>query len=606
MLSKKQTAAPKGLNSYTFHPTARTLMTILGPDPLEEQIERALTMLDQGISPEKVESTQIDVKEERGRRRNGEIQAGRTENEEAAEHLAGELACMANTTGGGAIILGVADNGDRIGTSLDQSWLRHRIWQLTGDRLAVNVREADLTGVRLLVLSVPQSLEPIYYRGRLRWRIGSNCVEINPTMWLKEDLRRRAHDWSAEPSGHTVDDVDPLAVAFARIFMREGGNRTNLAQAPQDDLLRRLGLVNGDGRLTNAGALLFVKTPGDGLDYVRRDVAGGDSTYRVRGGSRPLVVQFYEVEKAGQAANRTIHILRGLVARQIPAIPYPAFREAIINGITHRDWFSAERTFVEHIGDRLIVTSPGGFLPHITPENIINHPPQPRYRSLAKAMARLGLAEDEGIGVDRMVIEMLAVGHSRPGFEETAGPAVKTMLFGGNPDEELIDFLSSLEPGEQSRDVDLLLVLDHLLSQRWVDSTTASSSTQRSAREAEGALSRIANVTVEGRPLIVPVKGALGDPSLAYRLVDTARVRLKHRLLQVDTPDNREAFILRWARSRERVSSTEVSDLAGVSVPSAGKMLTDLAERGLLVGSRPQKIGRGYHYLPTQESSSPM
>ena len=579
-------------------------MTILGPDPLEERIAKALTMLDQGISPEEVESTHIDVKEERGRRRNGKVVAGKTRNEEAARQLAGELACMANTTGGGAIILGVADNGERIGTELDCDWLRHRIWEVTGERLEVRVSQADLGGNRILVLTVPQSFEPIYYEGKLRWRVGSHCVEINPTMWLKEDLIRRGHDWSAEPSGHTLDAVDPLAVEIARIFLRgdrnskEEKNRTNLAQASQNDLLCRLGLVDGEGRLTNAGALLFVETPGEGLDYMRRNVAGGDSTYRVRGDFRPLLVQFYEVEKGGQATNRTIHILRGFVARQIPAIPFSAFREAIVNGITHRDWLSPERTFVEHIGDRLIVTSPGGFLPNITPKNIITHPPRPRYRSLAKAMALLGLAEEEGIGVDRMVIEMLAVGHSRPEFEETPDPAVRTMLFGGEPDEVLIDFMSSLQPRERSNEVDMLLILDYLLSHGWVDTATACSAIQRNEREAKIALNQMAGVMFEDLPMIVPVKGAPDDPSLALRLSNAAQEKLNHRLRRFPDPYSREDFILQWAQNRGRVSSTEVSDLTGITPSYASRLLTDLAERDLLVGSRPEKKGRGFHYLP--------
>ncbi|MCY4649126.1 MAG: hypothetical protein OXC98_01980 [bacterium] len=390
---------------------------------------------------------------------------------------------------------------------------------------------------------------------------------------------------------------------MARFFLEDDG-KTDLANATRNDLLRRLGLVDGGGRLTNAGSLLFVETPNEGLDYIRRQVSGGDSTHRVRGGTRPLVVQFYEVEKAGEIANRLIHIPRGFVHRQIRAIPSRAFREAIVNGVTHRDWFSPDRTFVEHVGDRLSVTSPGGFLPGITPENIITHPPQPRHRSLAKAMSRMGLAEDEGIGVDRMVIEMLAVGHPRPGFAEIKGPSVRIMLFGGDPDPVMIDFLSSLNPRELSRDVDLLLVLDHLISHGWLDTGAASSATQRTSLESEEILGRIENVRVGGGELIVPVSGAPTEPSKAYRLGKAAQRRLEHRLETFRNIHGRESLILNWAKSRGRVSSTEVSDLTGVSKPYAGKLLTELADRGLLVGSRPHKMGRGYHYLPAAEEST--
>ncbi len=85
-----------------------------------------------------------------------------------------------------------------------------------------------------------------------------------------------------------------------------------------------------------------------------------------------------------------------------------------------------------------------------------------------------------------------------------------------------------------------------------------------------------------------------------------ARKRLRHRCRNLRAAQIRETLILDWVRRRGRASSTEVSDLTGLSVPYAGKLLSDLADRGLLMGSRPEKGGRGYHYLPAsgQESAS--
>ena len=57
-------------------------------------------------------------------------------------------------------------------------------------------------------------------------------------------------------------------------------------------------------------------------------------------------------------------------------------------------------------------------------------------------------------------------------------------------------------------------------------------------------------------------------------------------------------MILRWSRARGRVSSTEVADLSGLSKVSAGKLLTALADAGHLEGSRPERIGRGFFYVP--------
>ena len=581
-------------------------MTFLGPDPLQDQIQQILERLNRGAPPRDIEVTQVDVKEEPGRRRNGRVQPGRTENEDAARFLAGEIACMANTPGGGAIILGVANDGLHIGTRLDPEWLRHRIWELTGQKLTVTVRTAVLDdGTRILVLWTDYAIEPIYYDNKLKWRVNTSCVEVDPTGWHAQSRSRFGYDWSAQPSGHALGDISPLAVDIARGYLRTSSDATGLAAATTEDMIRRLNLVDGDGKLTNAGSLLFVSTPGDGLDYIRRTVPGSESVYREQMASRPLLEQVYGVESAYRAANRTIHVLRGLVNRQVLAIPSRAFREALVNAVTHRDWMHPSPTTVEHIGDQITVTSPGGFIGGITPANIITHPAVPRYRSLAEAMASLGLAERQGYGMDLIVREMLAMGRPRPEISEIGGPYVRIGLFGGDPDLKTMEVLYSLSPDTASQDIDLLLVLDHLAAHGWVDEVAASPVLQRPPAETRAALERLQKVSVGRQPLIAPIAGVPPDHSPAYRLGNLIRRRLRHRSQNLSTPDGRIALILDWVHSRGRASSTEISDLTDLTVPYAGRLLTELADRGLLVGSRPEKAGRGYHYLPAHARESP-
>ena len=147
----------------------------LGPDPLESLIGEVLGQLAGGIPPSKIEIERVDVKEEPGRRsRSDDIGMGSPTSEKAADALAGEMACMANTPGGGALIVGIADDGRRVGTELEAEWLRHRIWELTSRKLTTAVRAQSLDGCRILVLSCVEAFEPISYRGKLRWRVGSN------------------------------------------------------------------------------------------------------------------------------------------------------------------------------------------------------------------------------------------------------------------------------------------------------------------------------------------------------------------------------------------------------------------------------------------------
>lgn len=124
-------------------------LQFLGPDPLEQQIAEALRRLADGQRPALIETAQVDVKEEPGRRRGRSVVPGLETNEDAAAYLAGEMACMANTSGGGAVIVGIADDGERIGTNLDAEGLRRRIYELTDSKLTVDVREAVLDECRI-------------------------------------------------------------------------------------------------------------------------------------------------------------------------------------------------------------------------------------------------------------------------------------------------------------------------------------------------------------------------------------------------------------------------------------------------------------------------
>ncbi len=576
----------------TFH--------FLGPDPVEQQVTLVLQRIANGEAPNQIERSHVDVKEEPGRRGpKGVILAGNPQNEAAAKYLAGEMACLANTAGGGAIVLGIADHGALVGTKLDPEWLRHRIWELTEHKLTVSVRGADLNGTSILVLSTHEAIEPIRYEGRLLWRVNDNCVDIDPTSWHSGRLQRAGHDWSAQASGYIIGDASAVAIELARRYLTAAGDpgALDLASASVADLLRRLNLADGDARLTNAGALLFVRTPGVAIDYIRRDVPGGDSTNRVES-AKALLEQVWDVDQASQSANRVIHLPEGFVHGQVRALPARAVREAIVNGVVHRDWQDPSPTLVEHVGDLLTVTSPGGFIGGVTPSNIITHPAVPRYRSLAESMAALRLAEREGIGVDRMVSDMLSVGLPEPEISEVTGPFVRVSLIGGDPDRDFLTLSTGVHPPEMAEDVTALLIVDYLSRRGWIDVVQAQPLLQRTESETGAAFRQLATAQFAGRPVITEIKGVPpGDPT-AWRLSGHVRHHLGSRTKQLDTPARRRALIMEWARARSRVSSTEAADITGITIPYAGTILKKLQSEGDLDAANASGMGRGFHYVP--------
>lgn len=575
----------------------------LGPDPLADEVSMHLTALASGRRlPER---EHVDYKEEAGRRdKSGQLLPGDAENERAAQQLAQEAACMANTPGGGALIVGVNDTDKGpllIGAALDEEWLRFRIYQLTNRLLTVDVKPVAINGVRLLVVTSPRAIEPIRFGGKIRWRVGQSCEEVDAASWHAAQRITLRFDWSAQPSGHTENAVRPAALEAARSFLRTSrdAHSQELADAPTHDLLRRLNAVDGSGFLTNAAALALVGRPEPCLDYIRRDAPGEDSTDRVREGNRSLLEQLQETFAVARAYNPVRHVSSGLAAGQVRQLPERAIREAIVNGVAHREWVLPDPTLVEHEGGVLRVTSPGGFYGGVTTDNIITHPSSSRNTALAELLAALKIAEREGIGVDRMVRDLLALGLRGPTIREIAGPYVVTTLTGASPDEAWMDWLAAFDHVDVARHLRQLMAVRLLVDELWLDATSLAPVIQLPVEEARDVISELLAATISGARLLVQVPGAPGDIDPVFMMSDATSRDLDGRYLERHrtrpVPD-RSAVARRYAQRRGRISTTELGALVGASPSNMGGTLKDLETAGLLEPSSPGRVGRGFHY----------
>lgn len=577
-------------------------------DPVSDEVERVLTALASGAGRQATrETVHVDLKEEAGRRdRRGALQPATERSDAAAEALAGEAACMANSDGGGALVVGVADDGALLGTALDAQWLRSRIYDITDRKLTVDVREVRVGGERLLVVRSPQALEPIRWRGRLHWRVDDRCVEIDPTTWHARRMVRERYDWSAQSSHVDARDARPAALEIARRHLKDSGEpgAADLARATDQEMLRRLNVVDSEGYLTNAGVLSFVGRGDPALDYLRRTVPAGDSRRRVRQRGLSLLEEVDSVESAVDAFNEERHVRSGFVIGRLRELPVAVIREAVVNGVVHREWASPGPTTVEHVGRSLTVTSPGGFIGGVSPANIITHPSQPRNRALAELFAALRIAEREGVGVDRMVRDMIAIGYRPPSIEEIPGPHVRTALLGESLDEAWIRFVGRLQPDDARGSLTVLLLLREVVSSSWFDVTTVAPLLQLNAAETAEAVHAFTQITVDSATLVEPVAGVPQSHAPAWHLTSTAAAALASEDAAVGRPralPDRASVAMSWARRRGRVSSTEVASILGVSPPALNRLLQGLRDDGLLEPSRASGTGRGFFYRPVRE-----
>lgn len=579
-------------------------MTItFGNDPVRDEVAALIARMDAGdVIDRNHEGKHVDLKEEAGRRdHTGQVRPGWPQNDPAARKLADEAACMSNTPGGGALIVGVSDDGTLVGAELDAEWLRQRIYEITRRLLTADVYEARARAMRLLVIVCPAAVEPVRMNDRIYWRVNDNCVEVDAATWHARRMQTLNYDWSGDESAARGSAVRPQALAVARDFLLVSGDPAaeELGRTPDAQLLRRLNVVTHDGMLTNAGVLAFVSRGNPSLDYIHRDYAGGDSTARVRRSDRSLLEELAEIFLTIEANNATRHVQAGLVVRQVRDIPALAAREAVVNGVAHREWGLAAPTVVEHIGRTIRVTSPGGFFGGVNESNIITHPSQSRNPALTQLLADLRVAEREGVGVDRMIREMVRVGHQPPAIREITGPFVRTSLVGDALDESWIGWLSGIEPAEDSSDVSSLLLLRQLITVGWVDENTAVPLVQLPVEEARGAILKLARAKVNGKPLLQAVGGTPDGTIVAWRLGSAALEDLHNRdraIGHIRAAPTRTEVGKSYAEARGRISSTELGSLVGASGTNVGGTLKALAADGVLTPSSSVGRGRGFYY----------
>ncbi|MCS6920149.1 MAG: helix-turn-helix domain-containing protein [Fimbriimonadales bacterium] len=338
------------------------------------------------------------------------------------------LCAFANTRGG-VLWIGVNDNGAILGIALGRETLRdwaNQIRQTLGINASLDALQVgEKTIVRIEVAE--SQAKPVRFKGRSWKRAGSTdqqASEEDETRWV---LERTGHSWDALPAPYARwDDLNLEHIARFRRLCNLQGRRP----IPEDEddavVLRKLGLITPDGRLTRAAVLLF------GVEPQQYHLNAVVKVGRFR--SPTLIVDdrairgtlFEQVEAVMQYFRdrlETRYEFKGDPAREVVwEYPLEALREAIINAICHRDYLEAAHIQVRWYDDRLVFYNPGKLPPPLTIEDLAReHISQPRNRLIAEAFYYIGWIEQWGTGIRRMREACQKMGLPEPSFQERAG-----------------------------------------------------------------------------------------------------------------------------------------------------------------------------------------
>ncbi len=115
--------------------------------------------------------------------------------------------------------------------------------------------------------------------------------------------------------------------------------------------------------------------------------------------------------------------------RDVHEYPPPAIREAVINAVVHADYsIGGMNIKVAVFDDRIEITSPGMLPFGLTIEAAISGVSKLRNRVIGRVLRELGLIEQWGSGIGRMISACREAGLQQPRFEEI-GNSFKVTLF---------------------------------------------------------------------------------------------------------------------------------------------------------------------------------
>ncbi len=347
------------------------------------------------------------------------------------------FAAMAMTDGG-LVILGIRDNRAVEGCPMTQAVLDRVTETAHACGLEVQVREVRVGAVALAVIGVPDVRGRIVTtpNGRLLRRLGSQNQPLVGDA-LARFVRQR-EERSAEEETVTAPDLAGFDLEVVnRAMVAAGRPRTRREGVPRALVDLGVAVIEGPPTgviLMKAAVLLFARDPrryisGAVVQAIRRTGVGpgpGPTAAREEiSGPIPLLLD--EVQRFVEGHAGGLEAVIGGRRERLPAYPASVIREAVLNALAHRDYGLAGATVdITVWDDRLEIQSPGSLPGHITLENMrAEH--YSRNRRIMQVLKLLGLVEEYGEGVDRMIVEMEARLLEPPVFAPTPSSVTVTL-----------------------------------------------------------------------------------------------------------------------------------------------------------------------------------
>ena len=379
-------------------------------------------------------------------------------NEDEPKEIGGYISALSNSAAllgkpSACVLWGIDDDTHEIvGTTftprtakVGNEELENWLLRLLEPKIDFKFFEMSIDAKPVVLLEIDRAFRhPVRFQGQEFIRVGSykknlkDFPEKERELWRALD--RAPFEAGTAVSNLTSDDVLRLLdyPSYFDLMRRPLPADANgiIAALEADELVRTNDAAQWE--ITNVGAMLFAKRLDDFPRLRRKAVR----VIQYRGDSRLETIKEQEGTKgyaSGFAgliayingllpANEVIEQALRTTVRMYPEL---AVRELVANALIHQDFFvTGAGPMVEIFDDRMEITNPGR--PLVSPERFLDTPPKSRNEVLAALMRRMGICEERGSGVDKIVWQTEAFQLPAPIFE-IAGESTRSVLFAHRP-----------------------------------------------------------------------------------------------------------------------------------------------------------------------------
>ncbi len=319
--------------------------------------------------------------------------------ESFSKNISREICAFANANGG-KILLGVNDEGQIKGTTISNN-LISQIYDIARNLdppLKVEVSRLE----DVLIINIPEGTDkPYSLNGKFYIRQGTNSQQLK-----RNEIRRFFQEEGLvlfdEKPNYDYDLEKDFAEATFEAFLEMSRTTPILGRY---DILENLELIRND-YLKNAGVLLFCSKvtrffPSATITCV---LFRGRDKYKIldrKEFEQDLYANYQNVFNYLQSKLNTEYIIKGGPREEKLELPESALREAILNAVAHRDYFSNANIQVYVFSDRVEITNPGGLPPGMSYSDL-GKKSMPRNFLIFGLMQRMGLVEKVGPGILRL------------------------------------------------------------------------------------------------------------------------------------------------------------------------------------------------------------